>query len=88
MTITELKEQLIKLEDKGFGNKKVILDVSDKFGNYLEAEFTMDNNNKNLSDICNRETLLGFMFGLRCKDNYWGSCDNKTVPNIRHLKSK
>ena len=83
MTITELKKQLIKLEDKGFGNKKAILNVTDKFGNSLEAEFSMDKNTNNLSEICNHESLLGFMFNLTCKDNYYGE---DTRASIRHIK--
>ena len=83
MSITELKEQLIKLENKGFGNEKAILNVNDKFGNSLEAEFVLDKNSNNLSNICNHKSLLGFMFNLSCKDNYYGE---DTRVNIRHIK--
>ena len=83
MTITELKNNLIRLEKKGFGNKKVVLIVSDKYGNSLEAKFMTTKDTSNLSDICNHESLLGFMFNLSCKDNYYSE---NTRVNIRHIK--
>tara|TARA_R110002020_G_scaffold10104_4_gene39167 strand:- start:777 stop:1040 length:264 start_codon:yes stop_codon:yes gene_type:complete len=86
MTITQLKENLIQLEQKGLGDKRAIIQVGDSYGNTCEADFITegrDKDNTALSDICNHESLLGFMFQLSCKDNYYGE---NTRVNIRHIK--